>query len=196
MTITYRVGGGLYLNITNRCSNACNFCEREIIDSVGDADSLWLEREPTREEILQDILKRDLTQYSEIVFCGFGEPTERLDDVLWLCASLKKTGCPPIRINTNGHANLIAGKDTAPRFSQLVDRVSISLNAATAGEYEFLCKPVYGPDAYPGLLDFAKKVKEYVPDVVLSIVEGTTNEEACRAVAREAGLPLRVRPRL
>lgn len=194
MTITYCVGNGLYVNMTNRCSNRCEFCERERCDSVGDADSLWLEREPSREEILDNLQKRDLTGYSEVVFCGFGEPTERLDDLLWLCAQLKKAVCPPIRVNTNGHASLIAGYDTAPIFAGLVDRLSISLNAAGADEYNSLCKPVFGRKAYQGLLDFAKGAKEYVPDVVLSVVEGTTDVEACRRVAAQAGLPLKVRP--
>jgi TatD family-associated radical SAM protein len=191
--MTYCVGDGLYINMTNRCSNSCGFCERELCDAVGDADSLWLEREPSREEILDDIRKRDLTRYSEVVFCGFGEPTERLDDLLWLCAQLKKTNCPPIRVNTNGHASLIAGYDTAPSFAGLVDRLSISLNAAGAEEYDLLCKPVFGRQAYPGLLDFAQRAKSYVPEVVLSVVEGTTDVDACRRVAGQAGIPLKVR---
>ena len=194
MTITYCVGDGLYVNMTNRCSNSCTFCERGLCDAVGDAGSLWLEREPGREEILSSILARDLARYSEIVFCGFGEPTERLDDLLWLCAQLKKTGCPPVRINTNGHASLIAGYDTAPRFAGLVDRLSISLNAAGPEEYDALCRPVFGLRAYEGLLDFAQRAKDYVPDVVLSVVEGTTDVEACRIVAGQTGLPLKVRP--
>jgi len=193
MTITYCVGNGLYVNITNRCSNRCDFCIRNMYDSVGDADSLWLDSEPSREEILSNIQKRDLTEYSEIVFCGFGEPTERLDDLLWLCAQLKEAGCPPIRVNTNGHSSLVAGYDTAPLFAGLVDSLFISLNAAGAEEYQTLCKPVYGPKAYPGLLDFAQRAKEYVPNVVLSVVEGTTDVEACRRVAEKMGLPLKVR---
>lgn len=196
MTITYCVGDGLYVNMTNRCSNSCTFCERELCESVGDADSLWLEREPSREEILRNIQECCLTKHSELVFCGFGEPTERLDDLLWICAQLKKAECPPIRVNTNGHASLIAGYDTAPMFAGLVDKLSISLNAAGADEYNSLCKPVFGPKAYQSLLDFAKRAKEYVPDVVLSVVEGTTDVEACRRIAQQTGLPLKVRPLL
>ena len=194
MTITYRVGNGLYINTTNRCTNDCNFCIRKMSDSVGDAESLWLDREPSREEILGDILSRDLAEYCEIVFCGFGEPTQRLDDLLWICAQLKKTTAAPlIRVNTNGHASLIAGRDTTPEFQGLVDKLSISLNAASAGEYESLCHPAFGPDAYQGLLDFAGKAKEYVPCVTLSIIGGTTDTEACRRIAARMGLPLRVR---
>jgi len=193
MTITYRIGDRLYINITNRCSNNCGFCIRKLSNSVGDADSLWLDREPAREEILDDIRKHDLTKYSEIVFCGYGEPTERLDDLLWVCTQLKETGSPPIRVNTNGHASLIAGYDTAPMFLGPVDTISISLNAAGSAEYDLLCNPSFGSKTYPGILDFAKRVKMYVPAVILSVVGGTTDVEACRTVAEEMGLPLRVR---
>ena len=193
MVITYNVGDGLYVNITNRCTNNCGFCIRRLSDSVGAVDSLWLDREPSREEILDDIQKNDLAWYSEIVFCGFGEPTERLDDMLWICSQLKKTTDRKIRVNTNGHASLIAGYDTASKFHNLVDKLSISLNAAGADEYYLLCNPVFGLESYQGVLDFARRVKEYVPDVVLSIVGGTTDTEACRKAADEIGLPLRVR---
>ena len=193
MTVTYRVGSGLYINITNQCSNQCGFCIRNYCDSVGDTDSLWLEREPSREEILRDLLRHNLANYSEIVFCGFGEPTERLDDLLWLCERLKKMDCPPIRINTNGQASMIAGYDTAPKLAGLVDKLSISLNAAGAEEYYALCKPSFGIEAYQGMLDFAKEARGYVPEVVLSVVGGTTDIEACRKIAEELGLPLRVR---
>ena len=180
--------------MTNQCSNSCEFCVRERQDAVGDADSLWLEREPSREEIWDDIQKRgDLSRYSEIVFCGFGEPTERLDDMLWLCEKLKAAGAPPIRVNTNGHASLIAGRDVTPEFDGLVDALSVSLNSHCDDEYMRLCRPAFGLGAYGAMLDFAVKARAYVPKVVLSVVLGTTDTEACRKVAEKAGLPLRVR---
>jgi len=196
MTITYRVGSGLYINVTNRCTNSCVFCERELVSSVGDSGSLWLEREPTREEIWEDIQKRELGEYSEVVFCGFGEPTERLDDLLWLCGKLKEEGAPPIRVNTNGHASLIAGADTAPSFEGLVDALSISLNAHNAEEYARVCRPVFGIGTYDALIDFSRRAAAYVPKVVLSVVEGVADVDACRKVAGGAGLPLKVRERL
>jgi len=160
---------------------------------VGNAGSLWLSHEPGRDEILDDIMKRDLTGFDEIVFCGFGEPTYRLDDMLWLCREIKKFCMLPIRVNTNGHADLIAGYDTSPLFSGCVDRISISLNAPDAGEYSELCKPVFGIDAYRGVIDFANNIKDYVPEVILSVMGGLTDVERCRLVADEMGLPLRVR---
>lgn len=197
MTITYQVGGGLYINMTNRCSNSCEFCVREQQDAVGDTDSLWLEREPTREEIWEDIQNRgDLSRYDEIVFCGYGEPTERLDDMLWLCGRLRAAGAPPIRVNTNGHASLTAGRDVTPEFEGLIDTLSVSLNSPDADEYNRVCRPVFGCRTYAALLDFAVKAKSYVPNVILSVVEGTTDIEACRRVAEESGLPLRVRTKI
>ncbi|MCL2427180.1 MAG: TatD family nuclease-associated radical SAM protein [Oscillospiraceae bacterium] len=193
MTISYRVGNGLYINMTNRCSNDCKFCIRRITDSYGSADSLWLSDEPSREDVLEDVLKQDFSDYEEIVFCGYGEPTYRLDDLLWLCKQIKKSCSLPIRVNTNGHASLIAGYETPPLFSEAVDRLSISLNAPDADEYNSLCKPIFGVDAYQGVLDFAKNSKDYVPEVILSVVEGTTDIERCRSIAESIGLPLRIR---
>ena len=193
MTITYRVGSGLYINMTNRCTNDCEFCIRKYSDSVGTADNLWLDVEPSSEEVLEDILKHNFSEYEELVFCGYGEPTARLDELIWLCAELKKI-CPlPIRVNTNGHANLIAGYDTTPLFTNLVDRMSISLNAPNMDEYNRICNPAFKNTGYHGVLTFAESVKNYVPDVVLSVVGGTTDEERCRQVAEKMGLPLRVR---
>ena len=78
-TITYEYGGGLYVNLTNRCDCACVFCLRHNGHKGSIyADDLWLDHEPTREEALADLLSRDLAGYPEIVFCGFGEPTFRL----------------------------------------------------------------------------------------------------------------------
>ena len=102
MTITYVYHQNLYVNVTNRCPNACEFCLRVSGDRVGDSGSLWLDREPTREEILQDIQARDLSAYGQLVFCGFGEPTCRLEDILWVCDRVKAASPIPIRINTNG----------------------------------------------------------------------------------------------
>jgi len=183
--ITYRVGSGLYINMTNRCTNDCEFCIRKYSDSVGTADSLWLDIEPSREEVLEDILKHNLTEYEEIVFCGYGEPTTRLSELLWLCVQLKKACSLPIRVNTNGHASLIAGYDTTPLFANLVDRMSISLNAPNMDEYNRICNPAFVKTGYQGVLNFAENVKGFVPDVVLSVVGGTTDIESFRLVAEK-----------
>ena len=197
MTVTYRVGDGLYVNLTNRCPCACTFCIRQNGDGVYGSDSLWLEREPTTEEVCNSI-EKNLGNCRELVFCGYGEPTERLDALLEVAAWFRKMHSDiPIRVNTNGLSDLIAGEPTAHRFKGLVDTVSISLNAPTAEEYVALCRPKFGAAAYPALLKFAEEVKGFVKDVVLTVV-GTDSltpekEMACRRVAAEHGVPLRVR---
>ena len=197
MTATYRVGDGLYVNLTNRCPCACTFCIRQNGDGVYGSDSLWLEREPTADEVC-DSIEANLGNCRELVFCGYGEPTERLDTLLEVAARFKRVHpFLPIRVNTNGLSDLIAGESTACRFKGLVDAVSISLNAPTAEEYVALCRPKFGAAAYPALLKFAEEVKGFVKDVVLTVVgtESLTPEKemACRWVAEKCGVPLRVR---
>lgn len=195
-TITYKVGTGLYLNITNKCSMDCVFCIRRNMKGVGDAESLWLDSDPPIEDILGAISQRNLFDYSEIVFCGYGEPTARLADLLFICRWLKKDPeVPKIRLNTNGHASMIAGRDVAPEFYGLIDAVSISLNAATAENYVRLCRPKQGPEAYDAMLEFASRIKIYVPDTSFSVVDliGEREIESCRKIADSIGIPLRVR---
>jgi TatD family-associated radical SAM protein len=197
MTITYTVGNSLYVNTTNRCSNSCDFCVRSHGEELyGD---LWLDREPTREEILDDIISREPEKYDELVFCGYGEPTERLDDILWVCRELKKSRNLKIRINTNGHADLINKRDTAPEFSGLVDTLSISLNCADAKSYQAVCHSEFGEEAFDALIDFARRAKNYVPIVIFSVVRGSIPDEdieICRKIADDAGVILRVREML
>ena len=196
MTITYIYGGSLYVNITNRCPNACDFCVRTHNDGFYSEDSLWLDCEPTRQEILDDILRHDLAAFDELVFCGYGEPTCRLDDMLWVCRAVRRVSNIRIRLNTNGQANLICGRDTAPDFEGALDIVSISLNAADAAGYQALCHSEYGEAAYASLLDFAAEVKRYVPEVMLTVVRTTIPDEEidrCRGIAAGVGVSLRVR---
>ena len=194
MEILYRVHKGVYVNLTNRCSSACTFCLRQTMDHVGESHSLWLEREPTAQEVEDEFRKWDMSQFEEIVFCGFGEPTEKLDVLLEICRYLKKFRTP-IRINTNGHASMIAGKDTAPMFKGLVDTISISLNASNARHYQELCQCQEGEKGFYEMLDFARKVNEYVPNVVLSVVDIMDKQEIeeCRNIAQELGVKFRVR---
>ena len=200
-TITYEYGDNLYVNPTNRCNFNCEFCLRhgKAQGSIYTEDSLWLEHEPSRQEAMDSFLSRDVCSYREIVFCGYGEPTYRLDDILWLVDQLKARfgdKLPPVRINTNGHANLILGRDVCPELKGRIDTVSISLNAVTAREYVALCHPVQGEAAYQAMLDFARESKQYVPHVILTIVDkDKTPEEiqTCKDIARDLGVKLRIR---
>lgn len=197
MTITYEYYNSLYVNITNRCSNACTFCVRTKHDNVNGEDDLWLEREPTVDEIKQDFMTRDLDKYNQVVFCGYGEPTERFDDLISVAKWLKSIKPDmPIRINTNGQANLINDRDVTPDMEGIIDTVSISLNAPNAKEYQELCISRYGEEAFSKLQEFAVLSKKYVGEVVFSVVDKTMppeDIEACRNIAEKCGVKFRVR---
>lgn len=193
---TYVVGSGIYINLTNRCTNRCTFCIRNNGDGAYGVDTLWLSREPSAQKVLEDLKQYDMRQYDEVVFCGYGEPTIRLDVLLAVAKGVKEAYQMPIRINTNGHANLIHGRNVAPLFAGLIDTVSISLNTPSAEEYEKLCLPVYGKQAYEAVVAFAKACVPYVKNVVFSVVRQTLTEEelaACQKIADEAGVKLRIR---
>ena len=199
MNIVYQVKNAIYVNLTNRCPCACRFCLRQNAPGVYGSDSLWLEREPSAQEVMDALSKWELDKYPELVFCGYGEPTERLDTLLEVGAWIKsKHPTLPIRINTNGLADLIAGQPTAPRLAGTIDRLSISLNSADAREYLELCRPSFGEAAYPAMLNFAQEAAKYVPDVVMTIVgEPVTSLEkqaACQELCKRLGLRLRIRP--
>lgn len=196
MTITYELGSSLYVNITNRCSNACSFCVRNKHDTVNGKDNLWLDREPTVDEIKADFEKRSLSEYDAVVFCGYGEPMMRADVVIEIAKWLKKNHPDiKIRINTNGQANMIYKKDITPQLEGIIDCVSISLNAENAEKYQKLCKSEFGEEAYSGLLEFARLAKQHVPKVVLSVVDIMKPEEIeqCRKIAEDCGVTFRVR---
>lgn len=196
MTITYVFESKLYVNITNRCPNNCEFCLRNNTDSVGDADTLWLEKEPSREEILNDILKRNLNDFPELVFCGYGEPTCRLDDMLFVCSEIKKHSNIKIRVNTNGLSDLINSRKTAKEFDKLVDKLSISLNASSKEEYDKICHSEFGINAFDAILSFSKDVSKYVPEVCMSVVDYGNNEQdilKCQNICDNLGIKLRIR---
>ena len=197
MCITYEVGDGLYINITNRCSNSCSFCIRNNGDGAYGSDSLWLEREPTEAEILDSVFSRELTKYSEIVFCGYGEPSYRLESAVAVANKIKERFPNiKIRINTNGQSDLILGKNTAPLYEGAFDSVSISLNTSTAEKYDEMCHPVYKLKAFDAILSFAKNVKKYVQNVAFSVVRETLTEDElaeCIKISEKLGIPLKVR---
>lgn len=196
MTITYPVNNGIYVNMTNRCPCACTFCLRKQSPSVYGSDPLWLDREPTVNEVCDNIDTWDLSQYKEMVFCGYGEPTERLDDLLEVAKYIKSKSDIKIRINTNGLADLIWKESTAPKLQGLIDTVSVSLNATNKEDYLKIVRPKFGIESYDAVLKFTKECTKYVPSVVMTVVDEVTSkeeQEICRKICESVGATLRVR---
>lgn len=198
MTISYEVGNNLYLNITNKCPCSCTFCIRNNADGAYGSDPLWLEHEPSMDEIKADIDSRDLAKYDDIVFCGYGEPTERLDVLLETAAYLRtKEKCPKLRLNTNGLGELVNGTsgETAEKLSDALDVISVSLNAPTEEDYMNVTRPRFA-DAFANMQKFtADCVKSGKVEVMMSVVDVIPEEQinASRELAEKLGAKLRVR---
>lgn len=196
LTIAYAVKDNLYLNITNKCPCACTFCIRQNADGCYGSDSLWLEHEPSRDEIIADIDKflGMPNSYDEVVFCGYGEPMERAEDVSFLGKYIKEKYDIKIRLNTNGLGDKIHGTDTAHLLEQAVDIVSISLNSGTKQGYNAVTRPKWN-DSFDAMLNFAAECKKYVPEIMFTVVDVISDEdiEKCKVLSANLGIPLRVR---
>ncbi len=190
-TYIYEIDENLYINLTNKCSNACDFCVRNGKDAYY-GNKLWLTKEPTAEEVLS-LINYD-KKYNQIVFCGFGEPTEKIDVLLEVAKQLKIKGYTT-RLNTNGQGNLINGRDITEDLVSCIDYVNVSLNAPDKESYQRICHSRYGEDAFDQLIDFAKKCRNRGINTVLSIVDviGMEAIAKCKSLAEENHLNLRVR---
>ena len=196
MSILYRYGSTYYINMTNRCPCRCVFCVRDSTPRLGDADSLWLDHEPTVEEVMRELRAVDLSKSREVVFCGYGEPTERFDDVLECARRIKAEFGKPVRLDTNGLGNLINGRDIVPEMEGVIDSVSISLNASNSEEYMEVSRPSFGEDAYPAVLDFIRECRERISGVTVSVVGGSISQESedeCARMAMDMNVRFRVR---
>jgi TatD family-associated radical SAM protein len=184
MNTVYTLGENLYFNITNQCTNRCVFCIRNFTDNVG-GKILWLEREPTSKEILEELKNYyPLNKYKEIVFCGFGEPLLRLNIVKKIIEYIKiEFPSSYIRIDTNGHGNIFHQRNILPELKDLVDAISISLNAENSEKYNKICRPIF-KDAYKQVLEFIKLASKYIKDVQVTVVDiPDINKEICREIA-------------
>lgn len=192
--ILYTYKNQVYANITNRCDCSCQFCIRSHKDSVGEAENLWFQTEPTLEEIKTAMDAFDFTGYDELVYCGYGEPTCALDNLLASAAYAKEKYNIKVRLNTNGLANLYHKRNIVPQLAKVVDRVSISLNAPTAERYQEVTRPQF-ENAFPAMLEFASLAKEAFEHTQLSIVDVLSKEdiEACQKLADDRGIYLRIR---
>ncbi len=197
MTILYEVHNNLYVNLTNKCPCACTFCLRQTRDHMENSGVLWLEREPSVQEIIDDFANFDIDKYNEIVFCGFGEPTERIDAVVEVARFIKDKYNKPTRINTNGLGNLVNGRDITPDLKGVIDTISISLNTPNKERYYELTRSRFGIESFDAMLAFAKAAAQYVPNVILSTVATTITEEEekeCQKICDDLGVTYRIRP--
>lgn len=202
MTITYRYQDGLYINIGRKCSAACQFCIKYSWSWKYRSYDLAMPRDPTVAEIIEAV--GDPSAYKEVVFCGYSEPFLRLEELKAVAKYLKSQNAK-VRVNTTGHGNLIHKRNVVPELKGLIDVVSISLNAENAEKYDKIHKPWFGLATHPGMIEFAKECKTYLPRVILTAIdlpegwkEGmpTVDLEKCRAIAESIGVEFRVRPYL
>lgn len=197
MEILYKVHNNLYVNMTNKCPFACTFCLRQTMDRIGESDRLWLEREPDVNEVIAEFDKWNMDDFGEVVFCGFGEPTEAWDKIREVAAYVKKTYNKPIRINTNGAGNLINGRDIAAEMPGLIDTVSISLNDPDNDEYHKLVRSRFGDKTFDAMISFANECVKNGLQVVMTTVDTTIShekEEECRKICDKIGAEYRIRP--
>lgn len=189
--IVYKIRRSLYINLTNRCSCNCYFCPRIAGDGFVGGHYLRLRSEPSADDVMREIERH--TDFDEVVFCGLGEPTMRLKELLDIAARLKKRGIF-IRLNTNGYGSLINKTDLPSKLAGLVDKVSVSLNASDADTYIEICRPDRGPEAYKAMLDFVKECVRLKIQADVSAVEiPDIDIAACRALAEKLGANFRLR---
>ena len=188
--IAYKIRNSLYLNITNRCSNRCSFCAK-FDDFTVKGHNLLLDGEPSFEEIMAAVGQPQ--EIDEVVFCGYGEPLIRLDLVKRVAAELKGRGYP-IRINTDGQANLVHGRNILPELAGLVDSVSVSLNAPDAATYGQVCNTPFGAAGFEAVCAFIQEAQRHIPQVVASAVTVPGIDiDACRRLAESLGAEFRAR---
>ena len=189
--VSYRIRGSVYLNITNRCTNACVFCAKRT-DYHVKGHYLRLPAEPSVAEIVAEV--GDPAAADEIVFCGFGEPLLRLEEVKAVARDLKSRGARS-RINTDGLAKLVHGRDILPEIEGLVDALSVSLNAPDAETYARICPNRYGAASFPALLEFLRKAPRHVPSVTATAVAlpGLDHDAVRRLAESIPGVSFRLR---
>ncbi len=193
--IIYIYKNKVYLNITNKCPCACTFCIRSQKDAIGSAESLWLNHNPSFEEVKQAIDEFDFSGFDEAVFCGYGEPTNSFEVLVQTANYLREKFKIKLRVNTNGLGNLINNRDISAELCQSVDAVSISLNCSNEDDYLATVRPKFGIKSYAAMLDFAKKCREITENVAFSVVDviGEDEIKKCQKIADNLNIPLRIR---
>lgn len=191
-TLAYRLHGNLYLNLTHRCTLRCAFCPKFQGNRVVQGHDLRLTGEPTAEALIAAV--GDPTPYPEIVFCGLGEPTLRLETLLTVAQALRHRGVQRLRINTDGLANLVHGRDVTPALAAVIDSLSISLTAQDAATYDRHTRPKR-PEAFSAMLDFTRAARAQGMAVTMTAIDGLDGVDitACERLATELGAGFRQR---
>ena len=188
--IIYTLEGGTYFNITNKCPCNCAFCIRSKGDAVGEAKKLWFDEEPSFEQIKEAVDNYDFSQVKEAVFCGYGEPTNALDNLI-KTAKYVKSIKPDIvlRLNTNGLSDLINGKPTARLICEHIDIISVSLNNPSSDEYDKITRSVFKGQAFHSMLKFTRECVECGNEVHMTVVDVISKEniEKSRKICEELG---------
>ncbi len=193
-SIVYWLGNNLYLNITNQCSNDCYYCFRKYKNGIEDFN-LKLCREPSPKEIIQQ-LQRVLNRknWNEIVFCGFGEPMERLNCILEVTAGIKKHFAKPVRIDTNGQGYLLnPGREVIRELKEAgVDKISVSLNAHNEETYLYVCKPKF-KKPFENVLKFIENASKELSTEITTVTIPEVDVPKVREMASKMGVALRIR---
>jgi len=192
----YWLGDNLYLNLTNRCSNNCIFCIRNFRNGVG-GFNLKLSKEPSVANVISELEEViNNRNWNEIVFCGFGEPTERLDCLLEVTRWIRRHYGKPlvVRVNTNGHGYALnAGRDVVAELKAAgVDKVSVSLNAHDEDTYNEVCKPRF-TDAFAAVLEFIEKAKGKLDVEVTAVTTPEVDLHKVEDLAKRMGVKFRLR---
>lgn len=190
-TLVYTIGNSLYINLTDRCTLACEFCPKiQGSMDVHEYNLLLSARHPV-EEYLAKI--GDPAQYDEIVFCGFGEPTLRIKELLIIAAYCKAAGTR-VRVNTDGLGNLVNKRNILPELAKCVDALSVSMNAQNETVYDKHCVPAV-KGSYESMLEFLRLAPEYIADTTATAIEGLegVDVDACEKQAIQLGVKFRKR---
>ena len=194
-TYAYMLDGNLYINLTNKCSNGCDFCVRNERSSYY-GNYLWLRHgEPTADKVIAQVKGfGDIKRFKEVVFCGFGEPTYKVAEMVALCDYFHEKGLAT-RLNTNGQGNMINKRDIVPELKGKIDLVNVSLNASCKEKYQKICRSQYGENGFEGMIEFAKACKKEGVPVRFSIVDCIGEEEvnACKKLCESINIPLYIR---
>ncbi|MBN2184469.1 MAG: YchF/TatD family DNA exonuclease [Candidatus Krumholzibacteriota bacterium] len=170
-SIAYSLGDRLYINVTSTCTNDCIFCSRSDPGNILYGYNLELPVDPKAAEMVsaaEAYLEKG--KYSEIVFCGYGEPTARIRELKEAAGTLKKRGIP-LRLNTNGQGNAINRRDIVPELEESFASLSISLNAPDRDTYMEICRPDAGKTAFDTVLDFTQRAAASKMETAVTVLD-------------------------